>query len=194
MSTVVDLWLVRHAESIGNVDGTDSDTELSTRGCQQARQLAAALETVAFDVVWASPMSRARQTATLALPGVSPIADDRLAEFRPGPPVQFIDTSSLDFSEPRALVSAPEYGPMETGKEFMARVKTWWAELPSAGRVIAFTHFGVVREIIAGVVGFREAPQNIPHASVYRLDLGAAAPRAVLWWEVASTNERGDST
>jgi len=180
VSALVDVWLIRHAESIGNVDGTEADTELSPRGCEQARHLATKLETVPFDVVWTSPLRRARQTAELALPSASPTIDDRLAEFRPGPPVQFIDTSSPDFGQFGIPNLAPAYGPIETGKEFMARVKAWLDELP-ARRVVAFTHLGVVREIIATFVGFRNVPQEIPHASVYRIDVGAAAPQAVLW-------------
>ena len=167
---------------MGNVDGTDADTDLSPRGYEQARQLATALEAIAFDAVWTSPLSRARRTAALALPGASPIVDERIVEFRPGPPVQFIDASSLDFGGLPVPSAAPAYGPIESGKEFMARVNAWLAELPT-GRVIAFTHAGVVREILAMFVGFRNAPQKIPHASVYRLDLDAGAPRAVLWWE-----------
>lgn len=175
MSAAVDLWLIRHGESIGNVDGTDADTALSPRGCEQARHLVPVLKTVPFDVVWTSPLRRARQTAELALPSASPTIDERIAEFRTGPPVQFIDPSSCDFVQFGVPSLAPAYGPIETGKEFMARVKAWLEDL-AAGRVVAFTHFGVIREILATFVGFRNVPQEIPHASVYRIDLGAAAP------------------
>lgn len=123
MSALIDLWLVRHGESLGNVDGTDGDTELSSRGFEQARHLAKVLETVHFDIVWTSPLRRARQTAELALPLASPTIDERLAEFRSGPPVQFIDTSSSDFGRFGIPNVASAYGPIETGKEFMARVK-----------------------------------------------------------------------
>lgn len=181
MSALVELWLVRHGESVGNVDGTDADTELSPRGCEQARHLAKMLESVEFNAVWTSPLRRARQTAALALPGASPIVDERLTEFRSGPPVQFIDTSSFDFDKLYVSTPASSYGPIETGKEFMARVKTWLSEL-SAGRIVVFTHFGVVREILAAFVPFSDVPQQIPHASVYRIDVGAPVPRAALWW------------
>lgn len=64
----------------------------------------------------------------------------------------------------------------------MARVNAWRNDLP-AGRVVVFTHFGVVREVLSLLVGFRNVYREIHHASVHRIELGIAEPRAVLWWE-----------
>lgn len=83
---VVELVLVRHGESLGNVaaerahterldqieiDARDADVELSALGAEQARSLGRALGALAADarpdVVWSSSYVRARQTARLAL-------------------------------------------------------------------------------------------------------------------------------
>src|SRR5919109_1455935 len=90
---MLDLWLVRHAESVGNLDGTHADTDLSPAGQQQARLLARALSSFTFDAVWSSPLLRARQTAALALPGSTPIIDDRLKELGTNAAPHFVDTS-----------------------------------------------------------------------------------------------------
>lgn len=83
---VVELMLVRHGESVGNVaaaaaerarqevidlDTRDADTPLSALGAEQAAALGAwladASRTTGPDVVWVSPYVRAVQTATIAL-------------------------------------------------------------------------------------------------------------------------------
>ncbi|WP_346660489.1 histidine phosphatase family protein [Nannocystis sp. ILAH1] len=66
---MLDLWLVRHAESLGNLDGSEADTCLSPRGQLQAAALAPVLAGESFDSVLSSPLQRALETAALALPG-----------------------------------------------------------------------------------------------------------------------------
>jgi broad specificity phosphatase PhoE len=79
--------LVRHGESEGNVSGTLQgsrlDTRLSARGRRQAEALAIRLAEEPMDVVLASPMYRARETAEiLAAPhGLGVLADADLVEF-----------------------------------------------------------------------------------------------------------------
>jgi broad specificity phosphatase PhoE len=46
---MLDLWLVRHGESLGNLDGSDADTGLSARGRLQAAALAGVIADQAFD-------------------------------------------------------------------------------------------------------------------------------------------------
>jgi alpha-ribazole phosphatase len=167
---MLDLWLVRHAESVGNLDGTEADTELSPRGREQALGLATTLEDFEFDLVIVSPLRRARETAALALPRHVPTVDERLVELRSGPAVQFFDTSLLAPEHlHRVVPKAAEHE--ESGAAFMARVRAWIADLPAHGRVVAITHFAVVREIASVFLGFRNAPQSIAHASVVRIEI-----------------------
>jgi probable phosphoglycerate mutase len=95
------LWLIRHAESAGNVANAaalagglpeldladrDMDVPLSDRGELQARALATWFEGLADppDILWCSPYRRAMDTARLALDAAGldlPVmADERLRE------------------------------------------------------------------------------------------------------------------
>jgi broad specificity phosphatase PhoE len=68
---MLDLWLVRHAESEGNRSGTEADTPLTASGRAQAAALAATLAGERFDQVFCSDLLRCQETARLALPGVA---------------------------------------------------------------------------------------------------------------------------
>jgi broad specificity phosphatase PhoE len=177
----LDLWIVRHGESLGNLDGSDADTDLSPLGEEQARALRAVLAGVGFDRVWTSPLLRARRTAELAMPGSEPIVDDRLAELEAEPPVQVLDTSRLGPEEILAALSARPRRAVESGKDFMARVRAFRADLPAAGRVVVFTHAGVVREILAAILGFRRAPGEVSHAALFRLAIDPAEVTVLAW-------------
>jgi broad specificity phosphatase PhoE len=178
---MLDLWLVRHAESLGNIDGTHADTDLSPAGQEQARQLGRALSGVDFDVVWSSPLLRARQTAALALPGKAHVVDERLKELEASSLPHFVDTSNA--AELQAFLARPASQPAESEKAFMARVEQWRRSLPPEGRVIVFTHVGVVRELLAGYLGFRRAPQEMAHTGVFRLGIGAGVLDVLAWNE-----------
>ena len=81
------IRLVRHGESEGNfagsLQGSRFDTPLSARGRSQAEALAIRLAEEAIDAAWASPMVRARETASIvAAPHGLPLSIDAdLAEF-----------------------------------------------------------------------------------------------------------------
>jgi len=83
----VRLYIVRHGESRGNLAGTLQgsrvDEPLSPRGIRQAEALSARLAREPIDLVFASPMIRARQTAEiLNAPHLLPITVDAdLVEF-----------------------------------------------------------------------------------------------------------------
>lgn len=65
MSSPTRLYLLRHAEveeRYHRVFGGRIDMELSAHGHRQAQSLAAHLQRVSFDAIYASPMKRAQQT------------------------------------------------------------------------------------------------------------------------------------
>ncbi|NQT38382.1 MAG: histidine phosphatase family protein [Planctomycetes bacterium] len=83
------VYLIRHGESTYNADGRiqgQSDPPLSELGLQQARAVAAAMTRMPIELVVASPLRRAMQTAELvAEPLGLPIrVDDRLMEVHVG--------------------------------------------------------------------------------------------------------------
>jgi phosphohistidine phosphatase len=64
----LELWLMRHGEAAGSdASGTDHGRPLTERGRQQVQQFARWLaeRAQAPDVVWHSPLRRARETAEL---------------------------------------------------------------------------------------------------------------------------------
>lgn len=81
------LYIVRHGQSQANaagiLQGSQVDTPLTIKGQQQAQlvgqQLAA--RKISFDLVVASPLLRAAQTATIIAPRTTTIFDWRLKEF-----------------------------------------------------------------------------------------------------------------
>jgi broad specificity phosphatase PhoE len=169
---VAELWLVRHGESQGNVDGSQADTPLSVRGEAQARSLGSILAAEEFALVFASPLVRARQTAELALPGAPIVIEPRLRELVTATK-GFVDVRALGPERLKAFLERmrSEQAGSETGQEFKDRVRSWLAQLPRSGRVIAFSHFGVVRECL-GQLGSRRAPEIIDHCSIHRAPLG----------------------
>ncbi|MFZ5932848.1 MAG: histidine phosphatase family protein [Patescibacteria group bacterium] len=61
------VYLVRHGQSFGNQEGQfqHPETPLSDIGKMQAKILAKRLKEVSFDVIYSSPLIRARQTAEI---------------------------------------------------------------------------------------------------------------------------------
>ena len=60
------ILLIRHGETKWNLEGRyqgQIDTELSERGYEQARKLGLALKDVKIDAAYATPLSRAKETA-----------------------------------------------------------------------------------------------------------------------------------
>lgn len=61
------IYLVRHGQSKGNhpIDTYGLDRELTEKGHEQAREAAKKLKDIKFDVIFASPLVRAQQTAKI---------------------------------------------------------------------------------------------------------------------------------
>lgn len=145
---MLELWLARHAESVGNRDGSGADTPLTHEGRQQAFALGKELAGVTFDRIYCSPLARARETLALALPGTAISIEPRLRELVT-PSEHFVDITRMSPGQMKALMTKSKNEPeVESGRAFMARVRTWLDELPSEGRVLAVTHFAVIREIV----------------------------------------------
>ncbi|MDO9408096.1 histidine phosphatase family protein [Patulibacter sp.] len=82
-ATSVRLWLVRHGETEWARDGRHTgrtDVPLTDRGREQAAALRERLASERFVAVRCSPLSRARETLEIAVPGTRPTLDDDLME------------------------------------------------------------------------------------------------------------------
>ena len=168
-----DLWLIRHGESLGNVDGSQANTRLSALGRRQAGALVGCLQAEPLAAVFCSPLLRARETAALALPGREPVIDDRLRELV-AVRERVVVAAGLSAQELLALLDDPldDRPAPESGAAFTARVRSFIADIEAgqeegrAGPVVAFAHFGVIRQILGHYLGFREAPQTIAHCAI----------------------------
>jgi broad specificity phosphatase PhoE len=158
---MLELWLVRHGETVWNrerrIQG-HSDVPLSDLGVAQAERLAARLAGRCFDAVYASDLQRAFQTAQVALPDQELRLDARLREINLG---RFEGKVWADIpAEEQPLLLQWYRGPFdarvpegESNDDLYARVQAWLADLPKAGRVIAFTHGGTIGSILYTVTG-----------------------------------------
>jgi probable phosphoglycerate mutase len=156
---VTNLVLIRHGEAEANVrrivGGRRGDTGLTARGVVQAERLRdrlAATSEIAADVLLASPLPRARQTAEIVAPalGLSVTLDECLEELRPG------DADGLPLADAIARYGMPDFEreperPFCPGAEswsgFMRRVAGALERVVQAhaGRtIVAITHGGVV--------------------------------------------------
>ncbi len=170
------LVLVRHGETVGGstirLFGA-TDLELSELGRSQARRVAAALVGEGFEAVYASPMRRAVEFAALALPGRIPTLVPGLRE------IDFGDWEGLTWDEVAAR--DPEgyrrcriegagftYPGGDSRRGFRERIAAAVPDLfaGTATRVVAVLHKGVIKSVLATLLGrdpesFRDHPVDL---------------------------------
>lgn len=76
------IVFIRHAESEYNRDGIwagRADCNLTEKGIETAKELGKSLNNN-FDVIYCSPLKRARQTLSAIFPEAEPIYDERITE------------------------------------------------------------------------------------------------------------------
>lgn len=197
------LRLIRHGESAGNVaatlQGCRLDTPLSARGRRQAECVAIRLAEEPLDGVFASPLVRARETAEiLAAPhGVGLRIDPDLVEFDwgvwTGRPLD--DEMERQVAELRARWRAGEVdAPAPGGESPVAaarRARRFLARLqeaaPDAPAVVAHGRFNrVLMTVLLGrsLSRMDEIRQRNGSLSIFDLD-GGAPGRALLLDDVA---------
>ena len=82
------LYIIRHGQTELNTRQVlqgRSDSPLNETGIEQARKAAKRLRGIDFSHVYTSPLKRAVQTAAIVVPGIRPVADERLIEMDYGP-------------------------------------------------------------------------------------------------------------
>lgn len=185
--SVTRLFLIRHAEveaRYQNTFGGRIDMNLSPRGHEQARALAAFLGRLPMDALYASPMKRVEQTLAPWLNDGAP------------PPVVLADLREVDFGDWTGLgwdavkerfghsawewlhhLERGEVPNGETGASFRARVEPCLRQIvrEQPGRNVAIVcHGGVIRMILAIVLDL-PLPQTVAltvdYASVARVAL-----------------------
>ena len=175
------LTLIRHGITGWNVEGRfqgHTDRPLSEAGIAQATRLASRVPSLGpVDLVTASPLSRAYDTAKLAFPGVDVVRDDRLME------IHFGAFEGRTLAENEAVPdwaawSADPYGTRAPGGEsyedVRRRMAAWWGDLPAGARhVVAVTHSGSIQMMLAHVLGLERPAWRkriyVRHTSISRI-------------------------
>lgn len=83
----MNLYVVRHGEVLSNVKGIISgcnDEKLTEKGIIQASEVQSKLQDIKFDIVYCSPVERAKQTANIIVPKNDIVYDYRISERDPG--------------------------------------------------------------------------------------------------------------
>ena len=170
------IELVRHAQSIANSEGTiqgQIDSMLSMEGIKQAKSLGSKLRKD-YDVVYCSPLARARTTALLCLTEIeydlSKVQyDDRLREINLGslegkPRAEYLQDGSI-LNKLRSLDPTLEnFYDGESTQEFTVRTIAMFeyivAEMSenSYKNSLIISHGGVLHSILGLHLNLRAAP------------------------------------
>ena len=181
MSAQTDLYLIRHGQAVINVTavmgGPKGDTGLTALGVRQAQALRDRIVADGepqADVLIASTLPRAQQTAAIIAPalGLEPIPEDDLQEMRVGPDADGL--SLEDFTKRYGWVDLAHepFRRIDPGGEswasFMLRVATVLdriAREQSGKRVVLVTHGGVVDGSLVHFFGMNA--HSVPKARLH---------------------------
>ncbi len=173
------LWLIRHGQTDMNLEKRMqglSDIPLNETGREQARRAAETVKDVSFDVVFASPLKRAVETASIlsGFPEEKIIRDERLIEANFG---KYEGRHYHYMGLPMTLYWAlPEVFPAPRGVESIAsmvkrstsfiemleeQVKSGNGLLSPESRVLVSCHGGIIRAL-------RGCLENRPNGIIWR--------------------------
>lgn len=168
----LELVLIRHGRSTaddeGVIEGGGYDAPLSEEGRRQAQLLAVRLvrEGYRFDVLFASPLRRAREVAEMvsAAVGSAVVFDDRLRELHTGA-IAGLPAAEADRLNPRPPGGHRTYVPIPGGESTLdqyARVLRFYCELVDRhmdDRVCIVGHGGTLSHLLRIIYGL---PMNSP--------------------------------
>lgn len=167
------IYFVRHGESVNNITGRYTgwmDIDLTDKGREDALRARALLKDLSFDRVYASDLKRARETAEIALPGVSYEVTPLIREIDVG------DVAGTRFADAATVfpaMKAHKTGEMDFAKvngesyeTFMERVRAFFDLALSTGaeRIAAFCHGGFVHGVLDAALDARH-PTTLSEAS-----------------------------
>ena len=157
------LFLTRHGQTVANLEAFysgQSDVKLTELGKSQAEAIRPVLAKYQFDKVYSSDLSRAIDTAQLAIPGCEPITTPLLREISIGKLTgEYIgavrerygnlkgDFSAFDGESPAML--------KDRAAQFLQLM-----EKETAETVIAFSHNGFMKAVLRCIIG--DAADTVP--------------------------------
>jgi 2,3-bisphosphoglycerate-dependent phosphoglycerate mutase len=194
------ICMIRHGETAWNAEGRvqgQTDVPLSAVGEAQARAVRDALAGRRFAALYASDLSRVRQTAALAAAQLDlPLRlEPRLRErhygkFETLTYAEARERLPEDYARFKAKDLDYDFGSGESLRHFHERAVACVADIAArhAGHaVLVFTHGGVLEMVHRHARGTGLAsPRDfeIPNAALNWIEIGAAAWRIVSWAEV----------
>lgn len=167
------VYFFRHGESLANAEGKcggQTDTPLTELGKEQAGTIAPLLADACFDRVYCSDLTRAKETAAIALPHVTPLYLPLLREISCGkkaegvPRTELIKTYGEEYPKAARTRDYSFFGG-ESYADFAARVRTFkeMLEEEDATSIAVFGHGGFIQEFFRQAMGVPQiVPQRIP--------------------------------
>ena len=151
------VYVVRHGESLHNVKGLWTgwaDVPLTEKGREDAARAGAILRAVPFDKVYASDLSRALETAAVALPDYSPEASPLLREIDVGSLASTPIFSLSDEQRARCLDEGYVQFGGEARQDFLQRQQDFLRILESTPyeNIAIFTHAGWLCGMLSAVL------------------------------------------
>ncbi|MGE0599737.1 MAG: histidine phosphatase family protein [Dehalococcoidia bacterium] len=167
------VFLVRHAETYGNIEGRfcgHSETELTPRGIEQARALGLRLKDQKFDAAYSSDLSRAHRTAIHALEHhqepLSPILDQGLREMHYGE-WESLTGKDISAKDPNVLreffrcrIAAPGGESVQQVRERTASALRNIVDSHPEGTLLVVSHGNAIMAMLAELL-------NVPHESTW---------------------------
>ncbi len=191
------IYAIRHGESTENHTGAYggwSQAPLTEKGCRMAQELGERLKNIPFDLIYASDLRRAIQTAQLAIPGCEPIQDERLREISVGSlagqiPAELAKTLDASYLENRKNRDFSAYGGESTPDQ-QKRVQRFLEDLlkTDAECAAVFCHEGTIKCMLRLVLGVEFPIYSMNHdncsVSIFKISPNAA-------WKLLRWNESG---
>ena len=156
------LYVIRHGESQANVDRVycgQMESPLTELGRQQAKKAGEHIAGIPFDKAYTSPLSRAGDTAAIALPELEAEPDPALMEISVGELtgcnyLKCIETLGEDFQRCRAAWDFTPYGG-ENREMIMKRAADFLHRMEKAQyeNVAVFCHAGMCCAILMAALG-----------------------------------------
>lgn len=176
------FYIVRHGVTRSNLEGRhlgQREEDLTEEGRQQARNLAELLRNEPLDVIYTSPLRRARDTASeIAVyhPGKGPLSDPRLNELHMGIFDGLLPSEARrDSEEDYAAREANKFGYRIPGGEsyrmLIERVAPFVRDMREEyrdGNVCIVGHQGLNRALLAVLFGnaIEEPERKIPYLEI----------------------------
>lgn len=162
------IYFVRHGETDNNLEGIiqgQLDIPLNENGIQQAIEIKNKLKDLDIDIIFSSPLLRAKQTTEIINDSLNAnvIYDERLKEFFAG---NMQGTKIKDWSEKEKeqFKLYPENYGAESNLEFYNRCVNVFNEIPKDKNVLIVSHGGVYRNLYRYVNNISDLtyPVNLP--------------------------------